>query len=335
MEGNTDILKDSFGRRHSYLRISLTEKCNLRCSYCMPEDGVAISPSANLMTASEIVSISRIFVSHGITKIRLTGGEPLLRKDILTILEQLSTLPIQLSLTTNAVIVDRFITDLKRLGISDINVSLDTLDSKTFKVLTLRDLFAKTYENILLLVKNGVRVKINAVLIKGVNESSITELIEFTRAQPVSVRFIEFMPFDGNNWRRDKLVSEEAILQAAKAAFGEALIKPLPKEANFVSRNFKISGFLGDFGIISSITNPFCDRCNRIRLTADGKLKNCLFSGQEEDLLTAYRQGQPIEPIIRQALLSKKAVRAGISHLEDLDRREQHYRNRSMTAIGG
>src|SRR5690606_28652790 len=195
-----NILTDSFGRKHNYLRISLTEKCNLRCTYCMPEDGLLLTPKDQLMTADEIYEIASTFVQQGVYKIRLTGGEPLVRKDFSAILQKLSTLKAELSITTNAILIDRYLQDFKDYGLNKLNVSLDSLSPEKFKFITRRDQLQKTYDNILLLIKEGFHVKVNAVLIKGVNDDEIIDFVNLTKALPISVRFIEFMPFDGNKW---------------------------------------------------------------------------------------------------------------------------------------
>ncbi|WP_159022857.1 GTP 3',8-cyclase MoaA [Formosa sp. L2A11] len=335
MINETNILTDKFNRKHSYLRISLTEKCNLRCTYCMPENGVPLTPKSNIMTADEIFKITSIFVKHGVTKIRLTGGEPLVRKDFSEILERLATLNTTLSITTNAVIVDRFIDDFKASGLQDINVSLDSLKADKFTFITRRNQFKAAYDNIILLLEQGFNVKMNVVLIKGFNEDEIIDFIQFTKHLPISIRFIEFMPFDGNNWNKDKLVTQAEILEHTHAHFGTQDVISLKNEANFTSRNYQIKGYKGTFGIISSVSNPFCDSCNRIRLTANGNIKNCLFSNQETNLLEAYRQGQNIEPLISNLIQKKYAVRAGMTDFETLNNPENHTNNRSMITIGG
>jgi cyclic pyranopterin phosphate synthase len=199
MKNNNNILADTFGREHTYLRISLIERCNLRCTYCMPEEGVILSPRSHLMTYEEIYTIAKTFVDNGVTKIRLTGGEPLIRKDIPIILEKLSSLPVELSITTNAVIVDKFIDTFKKNGLNSINVSLDTLDAAKFNEITRRNDFKKVYNNIMLLVSEGFKVKINTVLIKGFNDDEIIDLVKLTKELPINVRFIEFMPFIPKN----------------------------------------------------------------------------------------------------------------------------------------
>ncbi|MBL7471558.1 GTP 3',8-cyclase MoaA [Robertkochia sediminum] len=335
MKKEDNILRDTHGRDHAYLRISLTERCNLRCFYCMPAEGIPLVPRSHLMTYEEIYEIAKTFVAHGVNKIRLTGGEPLVRKDIGLILEKLATLPVELSMTTNAVIVHKFIDLLKANRLNHINLSLDSLQKEKFKKITLRDNFDIVYENLLRLVDEGFKVKVNAVLMKGVNDDEIVDFIHLTKDLPVSVRFIEFMPFDGNRWDMSKLVSYASIMERLNAAFDPAEVERLQDAPNDTAKNYKIKGYKGSFAVISSVTNPFCDSCNRLRLTADGKLKNCLFSATESDLLTTFRKGGAIEPIIQKAVQSKFKVRAGMDDLEKLKEPELHGRNRSMIAIGG
>ena len=332
---NQNILTDSFGRKHNYLRISLSEKCNLRCTYCMPKDGVTLTPRPELMTTDELFAIAKIFADNGVNKIRLTGGEPLVRKDFNVLLQKLSTLDVKLSITTNAILVDRFMDDFKNYGLNDINVSLDSLQEEKFKFITRRDQFKKAYENIFLLIENGFNVKMNVVLMKDFNEDEIVDFIKLTQNLPISIRFIEFMPFDGNKWNKNKLVTQQEILEKADAYFGSENYAQLENEKNFTSRNFQVKGFKGNFGIISSVSNPFCDSCNRIRLTANGKIKNCLFSNKETDLLSAYRNNESVEELIFSSIYKKKAVRSGMDTFEKLNNPDLHKNNRSMITIGG
>lgn len=330
-----EILTDSFGRKHSYLRISLTEKCNLRCTYCMPAEGVKLSPRSDIMNTDEIYEIAKVFVKHGVNKIRLTGGEPLVRKDFEDVLKQLTRLDVKLSITTNAILVDRFIEVFKRYGLNDINVSLDTLKEDKFKFITRRDQFKKAYENILLLIDEGFNVKVNIVLIKGFNDDEISDFIEVTKNLNVSIRFIEFMPFDGNAWNKKKLVTQSEILSHVENHFGSSNIIKLENESNFIARRFKIEKFKGEFGIISTVSNPFCDSCNRIRLTANGKIKNCLFSNKEMNLLEILRTGDSLEESILKVMYKKKAIRAGMNNFEKFSNPKKHSKNRSMITIGG
>ncbi|MEG0848538.1 GTP 3',8-cyclase MoaA [Flavobacterium plurextorum] len=335
MTASNTILTDGFGRRHNYLRISLLEKCNLRCTYCMPADGIALSPKASLMTAEEIFSIAETFVKNGVDKIRLTGGEPLLRKDFPEIISKLASLDISLSITTNGILIDRHIAVLKQFKIKKINLSLDTLISSKFHAVTLRNQFEKVIDNLHLLLNNDFQVKVNVVLMKGFNDNEIVDFVKLTQFLPISVRFIEFMPFAGNEWDRSKMVSQNEILSLVGNTFSSDQIQKLEDEKNFTSRNYKIKDFQGDFGIISSITNPFCDSCNRIRLTADGKIKNCLFSNSETDLLTPFRNGESIMNLIETSIQSKKKVRAGMVTIDEMNDPAKHFDNRSMIAIGG
>ena len=335
MKAKQNILTDNFGRKHSYLRISLTERCNLRCTYCMPEEGVGLSPKSHIMSFDEIYTIAKTFVDNGVTKIRLTGGEPLIRKDVTVILKKLASLPVELAITTNAVSVDRFIDTFMECDIQNINVSLDSLDAEKFKEITRRDYFDKVYNNIILLVKKGFNVKLNAVLIKDFNDNEIIDFISLTKELPINIRFIEFMPFDGNKWDMKKMVSYKEIMNIVNASFSEDMVLRIQDAPNDTSKNYKIEGYKGSFAIISSVTNPFCDSCNRLRLTANGQMKNCLFSAKESDLLTPLREGKAIEPIILNAILAKLKVRGGMDTLEKLQEPELHTKNRNMTTIGG
>jgi cyclic pyranopterin phosphate synthase len=301
----------------------------------MPAEGVQLTPRSHIMTFEEIYTIAKTFVDHGVTKIRLTGGEPLIRKDIPLILEKLASLPVELSITTNAVIIHKFIDTLKLYSVNNINLSLDTLIREKFKKITLRDHFEIVYNNIFLLVREGFNVKINAVLMRGVNDDEIIDFIKLTKDLPVSIRFIEFMPFDGNKWDLSKMVSYAEVMAYVNESFSEAELERLQDAPNDTSKNYKIKGYKGSFAIISSVTNPFCDSCNRLRLTANGQLKNCLFSSSESDLLTTLREGKPIEPVIQKAVLGKFKIRGGMDTLEKLQKPQLHTQNRSMTTIGG
>jgi cyclic pyranopterin phosphate synthase len=301
----------------------------------MPAEGIQLSPRSHIMNYDEVFEIAKTFVDHGVTKIRLTGGEPLVRRDADVILKKLATLPVELSITSNAVIIDRFIDVLKECNIKNINVSLDSLDADKFKEITRRNDFEKVYKNIMLLIDEGFNVKLNAVLINGFNDNEIIDFIEFTKDLPISVRFIEFMPFDGNKWDKEKMVSYAQVMEHVNSNYDESKVIRMQDAPNDTSKNYKIEGYKGSFAIISSVTNPFCDSCNRIRLTANGRLKNCLFSSSESDLLTPLREGKSIEPIIQKAVQSKLKVRGGMDTMEKLEQPDLHGKNRSMIAIGG
>lgn len=335
MSESKNILMDSHNRKHSYLRISITERCNLRCTYCMPEEGIQLSPKNNIMTANEIFGIAQEFVAQGVDKIRLTGGEPLIRKDAKEIIEKLASLPVNLAITTNAVNVDQFIDTFKEHGLKDINVSLDSLSAEKNDLITRRKYFTKTYNNILQLIQEGFNVKLNTVLMRDFNEDEIVDFILLTKLNNLSIRFIEFMPFDGNQWNLDKIVSLEEILSRVNMHFGQNNVIRLQDANNDTAKNFSIKGYKGSFAVISSVTNPFCDSCNRLRLTANGQLKNCLFSDEESDLLTQFRTHKSISPIVKATLLQKQKMRNGMNSLEDFSTSNKHAKNRSMITIGG
>lgn len=328
-------LIDGHGRVHDYLRISLTERCNLRCVYCMPAEGIQLRPSDEFMQAHEIESLARTFVGMGVSKIRLTGGEPLVRRDFPDILARLARLPVELAITTNAVLVHRFLDELVAAGLTAVNVSLDTLRPDRFRQITRRDDHARVLGNLDLLRAEGFQVKENVVLMKGSNDDEIGDFVARTRDASVHVRFIEFMPFGGNRWDHDKMVPQTRILDRVRDRFGANSILRVPDGPNATARRFQVDGHDGTFGIISSVSNPFCDTCNRLRLTADGQLKNCLFQSTETDLLGRLRRGEDVEAPIRKAVAAKHAARAGMVQLEEFRQEGRHEANRAMVAIGG
>ncbi len=324
------MIVDQHNRIHDYMRISLTERCNLRCFYCMPAEGIQLRPRADFMTLNEVVKMATTFVSLGVKKIRLTGGEPLVRKDAKEIIKELSKLPVELAITSNGILIDEFIDTFKSCGVRSINVSLDSLKEEKFNSITRREYFGKVMANIKSLLDEKFHVKVNAVVVKGVNDDEICDFVSWTRDKNVHVRFIEFMPFQGNKWDWSKGVSFTEMISIIENKFGSNIIK-LNDGKNDTAKNFAIANHIGTFAIISSVTNPFCDTCNRIRLTADGKIKNCLFSSSETDLLTAMRAGKDIVPLILKSIWVKKALRSGIETIDDFSKQE----NRAMVAIGG
>lgn len=335
MENKINPMQDNHGRVHNYLRISITEHCNLRCTYCMPAEGIALTPRAHLMTAEEIVTIAQTFVKLGVNKIRLTGGEPLVRKDAATIIEQLGKLGVELTLTTNGILVHEFIDTFKEAGITTLNVSIDSLKKDKFNQITRRNYFEKLIENLDLLEVNNFKVKLNVVVIKGFNDNEIIDFIELTKDRNIQIRFIEFMPFDGNQWNKEKLVSYAEILSQVNAFYNEQKVERTQDKPNDTAKNHKIESYRGSFSVISSVTNPFCSTCNRIRLTADGKLKNCLFSNTETSLLDTLRAGESIEPLIFQNIKSKFAMRGGMDDDAKFQDPLLFSKNRSMIKIGG
>jgi len=279
------VLDDRFERRHSYLRISLTERCSLRCVYCMPEDGVELTPDAKLMTADETVELASMFVRAGVSKIRLTGGEPTVRRDLPQIIASLDALrPLGLqdiSMTTNGIALKRMLPALKEAGLDRLNISLDTLDRDAFARLTRRDALPKVLGAIDRALELGVRpLKVNCVLMRDApglpgNEHELLEFARLSLDRPIDVRFIEYMPFDGNAWSLKRLVPYREALGAMLLAYPAA--EPVHTDKHDVATSWRLPGAAGQVSFVSSMTSPFCGGCNRLRLTADGNIKTCLF----------------------------------------------------------
>lgn len=318
-------LIDTHGRIHNYLRVSLTERCNLRCHYCMPEDGIRLSPKEHLCTYEELLELIDIFCGLGVRKIRITGGEPLVRRDVEKFFLALGERPVEPALTTNGLLVDRFLDTFDKIGLRNINVSLDTLRPERFRTITRRAGFETVMENIRTLVDRNFRLKLNMVVMRGVNDDEITDFAELSRNMPVTVRYIEFMPFDGNRWDDRKMVPADAIRDVLSKHFTLVHSSDGPHDT---TRHYEIPGHQGRIGIISSMSEHFCGSCNRIRLLANGVIKNCLFSQTETDLRIPLRNGQDLNPIIRQSILEKKKQHAGMFELAELP-------GRTMTTIGG
>jgi cyclic pyranopterin phosphate synthase len=276
--------------------------------------------------------ISSLFVEQGVKKIRLTGGEPLVRKDAGRIIESLGELPVELVITTNGVRIHEFLSVLKSARLKKINISLDTLQPDKFLLVTRRNLFHQVRSNIELLLQHDFQVKINMVVMKGFNEEEITDFIAWTTHIPVQIRFIEFMPFSGNRWTGNKVFSMQQILDKIGKQY-EFL--PVKGEAHDTAKHFMVPGHAGSFAVISTMSEPFCSSCNRMRLTADGKLKNCLFSSGETDLLSPLRKGEDILPLIHQTIREKAKQLGGqfSGTFEKLD--ATAIQNRSMISIGG
>jgi cyclic pyranopterin phosphate synthase len=326
------MIQDSFGRIHNYLRISLTDNCNLRCFYCMPDEKYAFAPASKLMQPDEIETIAKLFVAQGVTKIRLTGGEPLVRKDASSIIEKLGKLDVKLAITTNGIRIDELLPEMLAAGFSQVNISLDTLQADRFLKITHRDYFQRVRSNIDLLLANNIVPKINIVVMKDLNDDEINDFVEWTRDTPIQVRFIEFMPFSGNRWTSNQVFTLQEILSTVARNYD---FNQVPGEPNDTAKHFQPEGHKGSFAVISTMSEPFCDTCNRMRLTADGKLKNCLFSKEETDLLTALRNGEDILPLIQDTILRKaKALGGQFSGVfNNID--PASIDNRSMITIGG
>lgn len=291
----------------------------------MPEEGVPAIPRSQMATYEELLSIIDTFIGLGVRKVRITGGEPLVRKQVGILLDGLGERPVELAMTTNATLVHRYLHQLKRIGLTRLNVSLDTLQPFKFRLITRRDGYEQIQRNIELLINEGFELKINVVLMKGTNDDEILDFVEWTRHTPISVRFIEFMPFDGNQWDHSQMVSYAEIMDLLQRHYS---LKRLSDGPHDTSKDWRVEGFAGTVGIISSMTDHFCAGCNRLRLSASGKMRNCLFTEHETDLLTPLRQGRDIEPLIRENLWWKKAAHAG---MQELSRSPSGV----MTQIGG
>ncbi|KOS05126.1 molybdenum cofactor biosynthesis protein MoeA [Flavobacterium akiainvivens] len=326
------MITDTFGRVHNYLRISLTDNCNLRCFYCMPEEKYAFAPASKLMQVHEIEQLAKLFVANGVTKIRLTGGEPLVRKDAPKIIEALGKLGVELAITTNGVRLHEMLPELIAANISTINISLDTLQPDKFLKITRRDLYHRVRSNIELLLQHNIRTKINVVVMKGLNDNEINDFIALTKHYPLEIRFIEFMPFSGNKWTSNQVVTLQEVLDTVAQKY-EAL--PVEGNPHDTAKHYMIPGHAGSFAVISTMSAPFCEGCNRMRLTADGKLKNCLFSKSETDLLGALRAGDEVLPLIHNTIKAKAKALGGQmdEKFENLD--AAALQNRSMITIGG
>ncbi|XP_061390665.1 molybdenum cofactor biosynthesis protein 1 [Musca vetustissima] len=307
-------LTDTFGRYHTYLRISLSERCNLRCKYCMPAEGVNLQPKNNLLSNEEIYYLARIFVEQGVRKIRLTGGEPTVRRDIVDIIAKLKELPRleNVGITTNGLVLTRLLLPMQRAGLDAINISLDTLRPKRFEEITRRKGWERVIAGIDLAIQLGYTPKVNCVLMKNFNEDEICDFIEFTRDRNVDVRFIEYMPFMGNKWQTDKLLSFNETLKIIREKWPE--FEALPNGPNDTSKAYKVPGFKGQVGFITSMTEHFCGSCNRLRLTADGNLKVCLFGNKEISLRDAIRNKCSEDDLV--ALISAAVKRKKKQHAD-------------------
>ena len=319
----SDFLTDTFHRQHDYLRISVTERCNLRCLYCMPEEGIELSPSHKLLTTPEIVLLSSLFVSQGVTKIRLTGGEPTVRRDIVPLMQQIGALRQhglrELCLTTNGLSLHRKLEPMVEAGLTGVNLSLDTLDPWQFQIMTRRNGFAavqKSIDRILELNRAGagVKFKINCVVMRGMNDREIVPFVEMTRDRDIEVRFIEYMPFDGNKWSQGKMFSYQEMLDVIRAKYPG--LHKVQDHKNETSKTYAVPGFAGRVGFITSMTHNFCGSCNRLRITSDGNLKVCLFGNDEvslRDIIRKINNGEPIEPDVFEAM--KQIAMDEIKHL--------------------
>ena len=286
------MLRDMFGRGLKDLRISVTDRCNFRCTYCMPMDEYEWIERKEILTFEEIARLAAIFVQLGVEKIRVTGGEPLLRKDLQKLIAQLAVIDgiNDLSLTTNGSLLAEKVADLKRAGLRRINVSIDTLKPDRFVQMTKRGNLAKVLDGLFAAKEQGLHpIKINAVIERGMNDDEILDLVEFARANGFAIRFIEYMDVgNSNNWTSAKLVPKKEILETIRGRF--ALKEVGRDQGTAPAVDYEFVDGRGDLGIIASVTEPFCATCTRARLTADGKLVTCLFSQTGHDLKALLRQ---------------------------------------------
>lgn len=327
-------LTDRHSRTHRSLRISIVDKCDLRCTYCMPEDQHFLRRE-ELMTRGEIATIAQLFVQrYGITKIRVTGGEPLVRPDAVDIVRDLAQLGVKLGLTTNALSLDKHLDGLMAAGLGSINISLDTFDAERFKKIARRDGFDTVWRNIRMALAHGLRVKVNMVVMRGVNDDEILRFVELTRDHPVHVRFIEFMPFAGNHWGRERVYTYAEMLGHINSVH---TVEKLNDDPHSTAKAYRVHGWPGTFAVISTVTEPFCGDCDRLRLTAEGKMRNCLFAREETDLLSALRRGEDIAPLIETNVLAKHAMLGGLPPFkpESQDEVLHDLSERPMVSIGG
>lgn len=330
-------LIDTFGRVHRDLRVSLTDRCSLRCTYCMPFNFDKWLPTESLLTANELVNVIDIAVSQGVSEVRLTGGEPLLRPDIVEIVSRINSLEKapELSMTTNGVALAKVAKALAEAGLRRINISLDTLDWERFKRLTFRDRYDDVIEGIAAARSAGLApIKINTVLMRGINDDEALPLLKWALSENLNLRFIEQMPLDaGDAWTRKNLITADDIFQQLNSEFE---LTPVSDRGSSPAEEFYINGGPTTVGIIGSVTRSFCANCDRLRLTSDGQLRNCLFSNEETDLRSILRNGRLSDAEKRQDIvkafgLSVKAKLPG----HGINNPDFVKPVRPMSAIGG
>jgi molybdenum cofactor biosynthesis protein A len=295
-------LIDKYGRQLNYLRLSVTDRCNLRCYYCMPEEGMQFANRKDLLSIEEMYLLTSVFCSLGVSKIRITGGEPFVRAGIMPFLENISTLPglDEITITTNATLTQQYIRRLKAIGIRKINVSLDSLDKERFYAITRRNSFDTVYHTVFALLHEGFEIKLNCVLSATKNVNDIIPFIELTKAHPLSVRFLEEMPFNGSATFDDINWNYKDIYNHISQHYDEVIT--LQNEPHSTSLNYAIPGYKGTFGIIPSFSRTFCGTCNRIRLSATGELRTCLYGAPAANLRDALRNGAD-ETTIKEIIL--------------------------------
>jgi molybdenum cofactor biosynthesis protein A len=329
------LLIDNHGRKINYLRLAVTDRCNLRCFYCMPEDGLNWLSRKELMTYEEMLRSCSLLVKMGIEKIRITGGEPFVRKDIMQFLTALSKLNglKELSLTTNGVLTAAHVPELKKIGVKAVNLSLDTLDAGRFFAITRRDEFDRVMETLNQLLKHDIEVKINAVVMNGKNTQDILPLAELTKDMPVSVRFIEEMPFNGDGHQCSGIQWDYVrILEEIRNKYPS--VKKIKDPAYSTSYNYQIPGHRGSIGIIAAYSRTFCGTCNRIRITPQGELKNCLYDNGVLNIKDLMRAGTSDDDL-QGNLLNVFSQRQKDGWEAERNRVEKTGVHESMATIGG
>nr|GAT57470.1 predicted protein [Mycena chlorophos] len=324
----SSALVDTFRRKHDYLRISLTERCNLRCFYCMPSEGVELSPNENILSNEEVLRLAGLFVKSGVTKIRLTGGEPTVRKGISEIFAGLNDLRAHglksIGMTSNGIALHRKLPEFVRNGLTHLNLSLDTLDEFRFEIMTRRRGFQAVLKALDTALEYLPYVKLNVVVVKGLNDSEVLDFVEMTKDRPIFVRFIEFMPFTGNKWDAEKMVPSAELLK--RISERHPLIERASDELNDTARTWKIPGYVGNLGFISSMSDHFCATCNRLRITADGQIKVCLFDAKEVSLRD-YMRSVVCFSMARQRRVQRQQLRFNsTSHAPRLSHLDGHGR---------
>lgn len=329
-------LVDGFGRVHRDLRISLTDRCSLRCTYCMPEQGNEWLARSSILTVDEIERVARVAAGAGITTFRMTGGEPLLRRDIVDVVGRLAAIegpdgaPVEIAMTTNGIRLPEVLPGLIEAGLGRVNISIDTLRPDRFAELTRRDRLHDVLDGIAAAAASGLRpLKLNAVAMRGVNDDELVELTEFAVAHGAQLRFIEQMPLDaGHTWDRTTMVTREEILAALAERW---TLTPVPGRGGAPAERWMLDGGPDTVGVIASVTAPFCGDCDRLRLTADGQLRNCLFSTTEFDLVPILRSGEGDDSVDRMLRACVRGKLAGHA----IDDPSFLQPARGMNAIGG
>lgn len=328
------MLIDNHGRKINYLRLAVTDRCNLRCNYCMPSEGINFVKNDRLLSISELKKVSEILVSQGIDKIRITGGEPFVRKGLMKLMRHLSKLEglNDVSITTNATLIGPYIDELKELGVTNINVSLDSINRETFERITRRKQFDTVHNNLIRLITEGFNVRINFIVLEGQNEEDIIPILDVMKHHKVSVRFLEEMPFNGGSKNFNTIKwNYKAILEHIAETYPNYTKLESPKESTSI--NYKIEGHKGTFGIIPSFSRTFCGSCNRLRITATGDVITCLYGKPKANLRDLVR-GESNTEKVKETILTAIGDRAKTG-FEAQEKHSQTVFDSSMTSIGG